>query len=125
MPAIPDPPATADMDMVRLLIADTGDVPLFTDNQIGAFLTLEGGVKLAAAQALDTMASSEVMVSKVIRTLDLQTDGAKVAAELRARAAALREQAAAVDADGAVFGLEIVDFDPGGWAYELVEPEVY
>jgi hypothetical protein len=56
------------------------------------------------------------MVSKVIRTQDLQTDGSKVAAELRARATSLREQAAATDDTGAVFGLEIVNFDPTGWA---------
>lgn len=119
MPAIPDAAATADMDMVRLLIPDTDPTQqFFTDSQISAFLALEGGVKKAAAQALDVLASNEAMVSKVIRTLDLQTDGAKLSAELRARASSLREQADSVDAEGSTFGLEIVDFNPSAWFLE-------
>ena len=112
-------PTTYDLDtpvgQVRLLVSDTTlDDPVFDDDELTAFLALEGGsVRLAAAQALDTIASNEVMVSKVIRTQDLQTDGAKVAAELRARAAELRRQAGdgADDPTGdTAFG--IVEFDP-------------
>ncbi len=107
---------TTDIGLVRLLISDTDPTAiLFTDAEITAFLTLEGGTKRAASQALDTLASNEVMVSKVIKTLDLATDGAKVAAELRARAAVLRSQADATDTTAAgddTWGLEIVDFDP-------------
>ncbi len=93
---------------VRLLIADVDPSNwLFTEDQIDAFLTLEGGVKRAAAQALDTIASSEALVSKVIRPQDLSTDGPKVAAELRKHAQSLRAQAAAeatsVEDDGFVF----------------------
>jgi hypothetical protein len=110
-------PTTA-IGQVRLLISDTDEAdPVFSDAEVTAFLALESSnVRMAAAQALDTIASNEVMVSKVIRTQDLQTDGSKVAAELRARATSLREQAAATDDTGAVFGLEIVNFDPTGWA---------
>jgi hypothetical protein len=80
---------------------------------IGAFLTLEAGrPRRAAAQALDTIASNEVLVSKVIRTQDLQTDGSKVAAELRARAKALRDQDDQTDTDGNPFAMDIVDYDP-------------
>lgn len=80
---------------VRLLINDTDDAaPVFSDEEIAAFLELEGDdVKLAAAQALDTIADDEALTSKVIRTQDLQTDGATVAAQLRLRAAALRADA--------------------------------
>lgn len=90
----------ADIDMVRLLIADMapdGDPRrLFTDDQLTQFLTFNtDAVRLAAADALDTIARSEVLVSKVIRTQDKSTDGAKVAAELRASAQQLREQHAA------------------------------
>lgn len=105
-----------DVQMVRLLIADTATGPgeqLFRSDQIEDFLGLEGGhVKLAAAQALDSIAVSEVLVSKVIKTQDLSTDGAKVAAELRARAKELRRQV--VDGEGSDDGgFEIVDFvDP-------------
>ncbi|MEV6036029.1 hypothetical protein AB0L65_33080 [Nonomuraea sp. NPDC052116] len=103
---------STDVGKVRLLIPDTDEANLLlTDEQVTAFLALEGSVKLAAAQALDTIASSEAMVSKVIRTQDVSTDGAKVAAELRARAAELRRQVDEGVGDDSV-GFDVVDFDP-------------
>jgi hypothetical protein len=102
--------------MVRLLIADTANDPadqLFRPDQVEAFLELESNhVKLAAAQALDAIAVSEVLISKVIKTQDLSTDGAKVAAELRARASELRRQVADGEGDDNG-GFMVVDFvDP-------------
>ncbi|MEV0214290.1 hypothetical protein [Micromonospora sp. NPDC050695] len=86
---------TTNVGMVRLLITDVNEAdPLFTDTEIEAFLTLESGVKRAAASALETIARSELLISKKITTQDLSTDGPAVAAELRATAKALREQAA-------------------------------
>jgi hypothetical protein len=110
---------TTDIGLVRLLCTDLSETdPLFTDAQIQAFLDLEGdSVKLAAAQALDTIASNEALVSKAIRTMDLQTDGPAVAAELRARAKELRDQAAVddgTDENGDSWGFDFVDYDP--WA---------
>lgn len=101
-----------DLGRVRLLIADTDepDNLLLTDVQINAYLSMEGSVKRAAAQALDTIASSEAMVSKKIRTLDLQTDGPAVAAELRARAKELRDQDDADNDDP--WAIEVINFDP-------------
>lgn len=100
------------IDNVRLLIADLASNPsdrLLSDEQVEAFLDLEDGdVYLAAAQALDTIATSEALVSKKIRTQDLSTDGPAVAAELRARAAQLRSRA---DDTADVF--TVIDFDPG------------
>lgn len=98
---------------VRLLIPDIDEEHLILDGaQIDAFLRMEGGnVKLAAAQALDAIASSEALIAKAISTGDLQTNGPAVAQELRARAAELRRQVAEGDSDDAV-GLQIVDFDP-------------
>lgn len=118
---------TTPVGMVRLLIPDLDPTtPVFTDEQVNAFYLLEASnIRLAAAQALDTIASNEVMVSKVIRTLDLQTDGAKVSADLRARAASLREQAGNFDADGNLFAMDVVDFQPETWwlnPAELAEP---
>lgn len=112
---------------VRMLISDIDEAnPVFADPEIDAFLFMEvGNVRMAAAQALDTIASNEVMVSKVIRTLDLQTDGSKVSADLRARAATLREQATNFDNDGNLVGMSIVDFTPERWyrGHELAPPE--
>lgn len=105
------PPFSADIRRVRLLIADTDPASrLFRADQIMDFLDMEGGsVKLAAAQALDAIAVSEVLVSKVIKTQDLSTDGAKVGAELRARAKELRRQVADSEGDDDG-GFLIVDF---------------
>lgn len=105
---------TTDIGRVRLLATDLDEAePLFEDDQITAFLDMEGDVvKRAAALALETIAVSEVLVSKVIRTQDLQTDGARVAAELRARAKALRDQAGTTVDDDDAFGFDFVDFDP-------------
>lgn len=104
---------TTSIGLVRLLATDVDEEdPLFTDAQITAFLTLEGSdTRLAAAQALETIATSEALVSKKIRTADgLATDGPAVAAELRARASGLREQAAAGTAGDDSDTLGIVDF---------------
>lgn len=108
---------TTPQGKVRMLISDVDEAnPVFSDGEIEAFLFMEvGNVRMAAAQALDTIASNEVMVSKVIRTLDLQTDGSKVSAELRARATTLREQADNYDPDGNLFGMTVVDFRPDRW----------
>lgn len=119
--AVP-PPATTAVRQVRLLISDIDPARrVFTIGQVLEFLDLEGqDVRLAAATALEVVARSEALVSKVIRTQDLQTDGAKLAAELRASAQELRSQAAAAagDADESG-GLEIVNFDP--WAPTAAE----
>lgn len=94
---------------VRLLIFDTNAASyVFEDAEIAVFLTLESSsVKRAAALALETMASNEAFVLKVIRLLDLQTDGARTADALMKRAAALRSQAAADDTaeDGGAFDI--------------------
>jgi hypothetical protein len=98
---------------VRLLIADTDvDNQLFTDEQLEGFLSIEGSrIKRAAAQALDTIATSEVLISKKIRTLDLQTDGPAVAAELRARAKQLRDEDDQ-DGDEGPWAIDAITFDP-------------
>lgn len=88
------------LGQVRLLIADLDEASfLITDSVIEGYLKLKkGSVYRAAASCLDAMATSEVLLSKLIKTQDLSTDGPKVAAELRAQAAGLRAQAAEEDA---------------------------
>lgn len=104
----------SDVDTIRLLINAPADEQVFTNDQIQAFLDLEGGsVKRAAAQAIDTIADNEALVSKVMRTrAGVETDGAKVADALRKRAAALRAQADTEDADA----------DVAAGAFTLVSP---
>jgi hypothetical protein len=101
---------TYDLDtavgQMRLLIPDRGapgqfaawsadNKLIFTDEELTAFLGQEGSsVKAACALALEVVASDEALVLKVMRQLDFETDGAKLADALIARAAKLREQAA-------------------------------
>jgi hypothetical protein len=113
-------PAT-DAGMVRLTINDV-DIsdPVFDDTEIAAFLTMEGGVvDLAAARALETLASNESMVAKVVKTLDYETNGPAVARDLRAAAKVLRERADDQGDDWA-----IAEFIDGPFAYrERIEKQ--
>jgi hypothetical protein len=95
---------------VRMLIPDRTDSGhLFEDAEIDAFLTMESAVvKRAAAAALETIASDNAMVLKVIRLLDLTTDGAKTSDALLARAKLLRAQVADEDYTGGVDWAEMV-----------------
>ncbi len=126
MSSTPDlfPPnyATA-IGQVRLLIPDTEQLDdpgtstvdaayIFSDSQIQAFLSLyASSVKRAAAQAKLVLATSETLISKVIRTDDLQTDGAKLGAELRAQAKELQDQAEKEELYDSYEEFEIVDFN--------------
>jgi hypothetical protein len=108
MPTIPDvtPPDYATVvGQIRLLIPDVEQLEdlsnpsasasyIFEDAQIQAFASLYGNnVKRAAAQAKLVLATSEALINKVISTYDYKTDGAKLGAELREQAKALREEA--------------------------------
>lgn len=108
---------------LRLLISDVDeDRQVLSDAMVGGYLGLHGiapaatdtapaALKRAAADALDAIATSEVLVSKVIRSQDLATDGAKVADALRKHAAELRTQATAADEDTAD-DFAVVEFAP-------------
>lgn len=118
---------SSDPGKVRLLLNDVDDAaPIFTDAEIAAFLELEPRVRRAAALAIDTNASNEALASKVIRSQDLSTDGAKVADALRKHAAALRArdqelQDEEADADGG--GVHVTEFARYGTdCAELVSP---
>jgi hypothetical protein len=112
MPITVDP--TTDIGRVRLLSTDLNETsPLFTDEQIEAFLAMAGeNVFLAAALAVERIATSEVLISKKITTQDLQTDGPAVARQLIALGKRLRE-----DAIGDVWAVEILPFEeyPARW----------
>jgi hypothetical protein len=79
---------------------------VFTDTELQTFLDMEGSIKLAAAQALDTIADNEALASKVLTSSDVAVDGAKLADAIRKRVVSLREQA-----DDPSGGFDIVDFE--------------
>lgn len=83
---------TTSVGQVRLLVPDrVAAYANFTDEEIGALLTLnEGDVRYAAADCCDTIGSNEAMILKVTTLLDLSVDGTRLAAEMRARATTLR-----------------------------------
>lgn len=92
---------SSNQSRVRLMIGDTVSAnAIFQDAEIDAFLSVEGdSVKRGAAAALMTMAANQVYVLKVIENMDLKTDGAAVARELRQQAGELRSQAADEEAN--------------------------
>lgn len=97
---------TTDIGKVRMIVQDKDvEQMLFSDTDITALLELNGrDVRLASAAALDIMASNQAMILKVIRLLDLSTDGAAVARALREHASQLRKDVAETDAvEGGLF----------------------
>lgn len=87
------PPAPPDPDVPNGVV--TYRHTLLSDASLQSLLTLEGNNdKLAAAAALDIIASSEALISKKIELLDLKTDGPAVAKALRDHAQRLRDQVA-------------------------------
>ncbi|QAY69992.1 hypothetical protein [Xylanimonas protaetiae] len=121
---------TTNAGWLRLLLADVGASQVLADDQVGGYLgayglnpetdvTVRGDVRRAAADALDAIATSESLIGKVVRTADgLSTDGTKVAADLRAHAARMRDLAVRDDDqqgidDGGFLG--IAEFEPYPW----------
>lgn len=104
--------ALTDIEIVRLNITDTGTEQLFTDEQLTAWLEQFGGsINRATYRALVTIATSEVLVSKKIRTQDLATDGPAVADSLLKLAATYRADADSDDVAAGSF-FEIVPLFP-------------
>ena len=110
-----------EVEQVRALTADLDpENYLLSDAQLQGFITLyQGNIKRAAARALRTVAASEVLVGKKIRTQDLQTDGPAVSAELRALADDLWAEAEADDAATAGEDDPMAWFLPHGPSYSV------
>ncbi len=111
---------TTDSSRVRLLINDRVETgAFFDDSEIAAFLQLEENtVFRAAALALETIASDEALVQKVIRLQDLTTDGAKTARVLLERAAVLRTAAAEAELMDTV-AFDIAEQVPNQFAWRV------
>jgi len=93
---------------------------ILSDASLQVMLDLvNANVLLGAAMALDTIASSETLIQKVITLLDLTTDGSKVAASLRAHALELRDQNAQGLATGSA---DDVPFD---WAEQVFDQATF
>jgi len=95
---------------------------MFTDDDIQNFYTAgASSVLRAAAYANFAIATSEALISKKIRTQDLQTDGAAIANALMIKGNALLAQADKVDKNAAMDYFDIIDFVKTHDGIELVE----
>lgn len=119
---------------IRALVPDVEQVDysdsgiseyMFSDAHLRGLYTIamgDGSARIyrAAASALRALAVSEGLIQKVIRTEDLQTDGAKLASALLAGAKQLDDRADAAEEDAET--MMIVDFQPlpqDGFPYSL------
>lgn len=94
---------------LRLLALKDTDIsdPVFTDEEYGVFYSFEGSnMRRAIARVYETVAGSELYIQKVIELLDIKTDGAALARELRFQAQRQRELADAEEArDGTAWDI--------------------
>ena len=115
-----------DIQKMRVLIPDNeqifdGDY-LFSDNDLNAYLEVaNNSVLRAASYAVLAIATSEAMISKVIKTQDLSTNGAAVADALRLTAKQLADRADKEDELSGEFYLNVVDYGVGQSRPELTE----
>lgn len=96
-----------DIGRVRRTIPDRNQTEaIFSDEEIASFVDDEGDWRRGTALALETIAVDEALVQKVQTISGFQTDGARLATALMARATALRTQAAQADMeDGGAFDI--------------------
>lgn len=107
-----------DIQKLRILIPDgeqiyDGDY-LFSDADLTILVeTARGSVLRAAGYAKIAIGDSEALISKVIQTQDLRTNGAAVAEAFRKSGEALLKRADEEDQLDNGFYFNIVFFDPG------------
>jgi hypothetical protein len=79
--------------LLALKDTDTSD-PVFTDEEYSVFYSFEGSnMRRAIARIYETVAGSELYIQKVIKLLDITTDGASLAREFRLQAKEQRKLA--------------------------------
>jgi hypothetical protein len=111
---------SGDIGRVRLMVPDRDpDAPIFEDDELSAFLAIEGDVKLAAALALETVASDTAMTLQWIKAGSVQLDGQKASDAVLSRAALLRAQVEMVDptTGGAYTGFDVAEMVTGPFGY--------
>lgn len=121
------PDENTDIGSVRMLIPDVEQVDfakqgvpsyMFSDKHIANLLrNARGGprarIKRAAAAAMRAVGNSEGLIQKVIRTEDLQTDGAKLQQAFLTSARDMEREADKDDEyEEDSYGFAIVDFRP-------------
>lgn len=114
--------ATTDqIRIVRALIPDTeavfgdgDDETLFSDTEIADYVTAgSNSVLRAAALACLAIGTSEALISKRIRTQDLQTDGPAMSDAMVKKATLLFKRADEEDAKAEAGYFDIIDYGEG------------
>lgn len=110
----------------NIVVAITASVTMLTDADILGLLdqysdSPDVAVKRAAADAMDIIASSEAMISKKIKILDLQTDGASIADSLRKHAQSLRDEVLNKDNQEPCFDIAEQINDGPGYCEKLIK----
>lgn len=104
------------------VFGENEDEYMFSDETLKRFLTrANSSILRAAGLACLAIANSEALISKVIRTQDLQTNGPAVSDALNKTAAKYFELADKEDAVTNSAYFEIVDFPYSGRRAELTE----
>jgi hypothetical protein len=89
---------TTDVGRVRRTIPDkTEATAIWSDEEIESFIEDEGDWRRASAAALEAIASNHLLVLKVVRIHNLETNTDRLARELMARAKLIRTQANEAD----------------------------
>jgi hypothetical protein len=109
-----------DVEKMRILIPDSETVfdgtTLFTDDELTNYVEVaNGSVLRGAGYAMLAISNSEAMISKVIKTQDLMTNGAQVAEAMRKNAQVLFDRADKEDEMAGEFYIDIVDGFGGPW----------
>ena len=115
---------TTPAGQVRLLAVDEDEAnSAFSDADIGAFLALNNSnVRLAAAQALDTLASRAALIQGRTRFAGIQLDGQVVAEALAGLAGELRRQVHEGEdgSDGALISVAEMVLDQFSYREKLI-----
>lgn len=91
---------TTDIGRIRRTIPDKVEADAFwTDEELQSFLLDEGDWRRATALALETMASDDLLVLKVIKIQNIETNTDRMASALMKRAQKLRDLAVEADAN--------------------------
>ncbi len=107
---------TTDIGRVRRTLPQEKSVATYTlsDEEIQSYLDDMGSWQLAAAQALEDLASDQAYVLKITTNsaIGISVNAVSVCAELRARAKAMRDEYAATgDVDTAMFDVAQTDWE--------------
>lgn len=91
------------VENIRLLMGSVS-TNIYSDPQLQQFLDLtpSGSVKLAAALGLDSLAANKSLVAELCKSLNSTNDDRQMPADLRAQAAALRNEEQTTEATIAI-----------------------